>query len=60
MFGVEVISPGRGGDRDRGSGHPLSPPTPPYMRVRIRRFDKVELTLAAQPGESECIEIGIG
>jgi hypothetical protein len=25
-------------DRHRGSGHPLSPATPPYMRVRVRRF----------------------
>ena len=25
-------------DRHRGSGHPLSPATPPDMRVRIRRF----------------------
>jgi hypothetical protein len=28
-------------NRHRGSGHPLSPATPPYMRVRIRRFDKL-------------------
>jgi hypothetical protein len=26
------------GNRDRGDGHPSSPPTPPDMRVRIRRF----------------------
>jgi hypothetical protein len=25
-------------DRDRGSGCPLTPPTPPYVRSRIRRF----------------------
>jgi len=25
-------------NRHRGSGRPLSPATPPYMRVRIRRF----------------------
>jgi hypothetical protein len=25
-------------NRDRGDGCPSSPPTPPYMRVRIRRF----------------------
>ncbi len=25
-------------NRHRGSGHPLSPATPPYMQVRIRRF----------------------
>ncbi|HEV2731740.1 MAG TPA: hypothetical protein VGV15_17050, partial [Terriglobales bacterium] len=25
-------------NRHRGKGHPSSPATPPYMRVRIRRF----------------------
>ncbi len=25
-------------DRDRGEPHGSSPPTPPYVRVRIRRF----------------------
>jgi hypothetical protein len=25
-------------DRDRGSGYPLAPPTPPCVRVRTRRF----------------------
>jgi hypothetical protein len=34
-------SPGRDGDRDRGSSHLLSPPTPPDKRVRIRRFDEL-------------------
>src|SRR5262250_2697047 len=29
-------------NRHRGSGRPLSPATPPYMRVRIRRFRKIE------------------
>jgi hypothetical protein len=28
-------------NRDRGDGHPSSPPTPPYMRVRIRRFSEL-------------------
>jgi hypothetical protein len=28
-------------NRHRGSGRPLSPATPPYMRVRIRRFDQL-------------------
>jgi hypothetical protein len=27
--------------RDRGSSHLLAPPTPPYRRVRIRRFSKL-------------------
>ena len=38
---VATTNPGgkRGGrDRDRGSGCPLTPPTPPYVRSRIRRF----------------------
>ena len=26
---------------EQGSGHPLAPPTPPYRRVRIRRFSKL-------------------
>src|SRR4029077_13430826 len=30
-------------NRHRGSGHPLSPATPPYMRVRIRRFGGLRL-----------------
>ncbi|MGC2331396.1 MAG: response regulator transcription factor [Candidatus Acidiferrales bacterium] len=29
------------GNRHRGSGHPLSPATPPYMRVRVRRFRRL-------------------
>ena len=28
-------------NRHRGTGRPASPATPPYMRVRIRRFDKL-------------------
>ena len=28
-------------DRHRGSGCPLTPATPPYVRVRIRRFEKL-------------------
>ena len=28
-------------NRDRGSSHLLAPPTPPYRRVRIRRFSKL-------------------
>src|SRR5438309_4494284 len=30
-----------GFDRDRGESHDSSPPTPPYIRVRIRRFDRL-------------------
>ena len=28
-------------DRHRGGGHPPTPATPPYVRVRIRRFEKL-------------------
>ena len=31
-------------NRDRGSGCPLSPPTPPGMRVRTGRFEKLRFT----------------
>src|SRR5947209_1528430 len=46
-----------GTHRDRGNGHPFSPPTPPYVRVRIRRFRKLspvglEVRFAAHRGAS--------
>src|SRR6266852_5921591 len=44
-------------NRHRGSGHPLSPATPPYMRVRIRRFSSVELGHVQQPWKTERIEV---
>jgi hypothetical protein len=28
-------------DRHRGGGYPPTPATPPYVRVRIRRFEKL-------------------
>jgi hypothetical protein len=28
-------------ESDRGNGRPFSPPTPPYMRVRIRPFGEL-------------------
>src|SRR5712671_365216 len=31
----------RAKDRDRGEPRGSSPPTPPYVRVRIRRFEKL-------------------
>src|SRR5882762_6122766 len=36
-----VHKPSRHCDRDRGESHDSSPPTPPYIRVRIRRFDRL-------------------
>src|SRR5271169_5607118 len=44
-------------NRHRGSGHPLSPATPPYMRVRIRRFSSVELKQIQQSRKTERIEV---
>jgi hypothetical protein len=35
----------RTGKRHRGSGRPLSPATPPYMRVRVRRFSGLRNTV---------------
>jgi hypothetical protein len=29
-------------DRDRGAPHDAAPPTPPYVRVRIRRFERFD------------------
>jgi hypothetical protein len=43
-------------NRHRGSGHPLTPATPPYMRVRIRRFSAVELDDIEQLGKAERVE----
>src|ERR1700692_4585548 len=39
-FHPQAIDPARH-NRDRGSSHLLAPPTPPYRRVRIRRFSKL-------------------
>ena len=33
--------PLRAKDRDRGEPRGSAPPTPPYVRVRIRRFEKL-------------------
>jgi hypothetical protein len=44
-------------NRHRGSGRPLSPATPPYVRVRIRRFSSVELEYVQQPRKTERIEV---
>jgi hypothetical protein len=44
-MGLEIVprgtEPWLGGNRDRGSGRPLSPATPPDVRVRIGRFSKL-------------------
>src|SRR6266567_7438767 len=38
MFAPQEVTPHRHCDRDRGEPRDSSPPTPPYVRVRIRRF----------------------
>src|SRR5947208_2618222 len=45
-------------NRHRGSGHPLAPATPPYMRVRIRRFGRVELPRQAR--KTDRVEVSVG
>jgi hypothetical protein len=47
-------------DRDRGEPRGSAPPTPPYVRVRIRRFEKLRLTRFDQGREAERFEVGIG
>ena len=44
-----------GTHRHRGSGRPLAPATPPYMRVRIRRFDKL---VPPMDWQAECSRFG--
>jgi VWFA-related protein len=46
-------------NRHRGSGCPLSPATPPDMRVRIRRFRGLRIA-SGQARESKRIEVGDG
>jgi len=42
------------GDRDRGEPRGSSPPTPPYIRVRIRRFDGLSTVgVSRRAGESD-------
>src|SRR5207245_10083585 len=46
-------------NRHRGSGRPLSPATPPDMRVRIRRFRGLRNAIE-QARETKRVEIGDG
>ena len=50
----------KAGDRHRGSGCPLTPATPPCVRVRTRRFEMVTLTRILQIRETERFKIGRG
>src|SRR5215467_11261012 len=47
-------------NRHRGSSHLLSPATPPYMRVRIRRFSSIKLANLQQAWKSERVEVSNG
>ena len=49
---VDASDAKRSTNRHRGSGHPPSPATPPYMRVRIRRFRKYG---QKRPGISDAV-----
>ena len=47
-------------NRHRGTGHPASPATPPYMRVRIRRFGGLSWASTDHGWKPELGEVGIG
>src|ERR1035437_4195806 len=57
MFTIMAMTFLFAANRHRGSGRPLSPATPPYMRVRIRRFSSVELEYVQQPRKTDRIEV---
>jgi transposase InsO family protein len=41
LFGTSVVDNRNPVDRHRGGGHPPTPATPPCVRVRTRRFDRL-------------------
>src|SRR4051794_12011767 len=45
---------------DRGEPRGSAPPTPPYVRVRIRRFGGLSAGLGAHGGQTERPEEGFG
>ena len=47
-------------DRDRGKPHSSAPPTPPDMRVRIRRFGGLSDRFHSQSWNPERVEVSIG
>src|SRR6266567_9241984 len=56
VSGLRGVPPKHAGwlDRDRGESHDSSPPTPPYIRVRIRRFDRLSTVgVSRRAGESD-------
>ena len=52
-LGLGVLVQCGDANRHRGSGRPLSPATPPDMRVRIRRFGWIELGTSEQSWKSK-------
>src|SRR5215471_871567 len=44
-------------NRHRGNSHLFSPATPPYMRVRIRRFSSVQLDAIQKPRQTERLKV---
>src|SRR5664280_3912708 len=45
-------------NRHRGESRLSTPATPPDMRVRIRRFGRIELFSCEQPWNSKRVEVG--
>ena len=49
-----------GEDRDRGAPHDAAPPTPPYVRVRIRRFGELCGLLGTREGRPSAAKKAFG
>ncbi|HVA17685.1 MAG TPA: ABC transporter permease, partial [Candidatus Dormibacteraeota bacterium] len=58
VFG-DTEAVGRQIDRHRGTGRPVSPATPPYMRVRIRRFGGLSYRSRDHKRKPEPRKVGI-
>jgi len=58
--GVSICNRNRIKDRDRGEPRGSAPPTPPYVRVRIRRFDRLSMLGCLNGCEAERFEYGVG
>src|ERR1700694_5770655 len=57
---MQICSQGPGADnRDRGEPRGSTPPTPPYVRVRIRRFGGLSSTFGDQGCDAERSEEGM-
>jgi hypothetical protein len=47
-------------NRDRGTPHDVAPPTPPYVRVHIRRFGELFGLLGAREGSPSAANEAFG